>query len=99
MERGYRERGRRSRGWVGWALTGLIPSLFTYSCRNLPCGLYFFPSNEPTHMSCRSQTSFQGRPEVVCLGPIRTDAGVCDDGGVETGGMRLVVAIHGCSGI
>jgi hypothetical protein len=22
MERGYRERGRRSRGWVGWALRG-----------------------------------------------------------------------------
>ena len=55
---------------------------------------------EPTHsMSCRSQTSFQGTVEVRCLGPIRTDAGVCDDGGVETGGMRLTVAIHGCSGI
>ena len=85
MERGYRERGRRSRGWVGWALrVDSLPAcswgayrqyvltaedllvhllmLFTYSWRNLPCGLDFFPGNEPTHsMSCRSQTSLQGR--------------------------------------
>ncbi len=46
-------------------------------------------------MSCHSQTSFQGGAEILCLSPIRTDAGVCDDGGVGTGGMRLTVAIHG----